>query len=151
MSALRGSDMSIKRETLADTFALISFGLVVGMLVEILVAGLTIEQSLQSRLLSIPVNMLVARPYGIYRDWVMSYSRLFGSTRVGETVLDIVAFVSFQIPVYVALVAATGATIEQIIAACLGQIGALVLMARPYGVYMQLCRNWFVSGGMRTA
>ncbi|WP_252179192.1 L-alanine exporter AlaE [Endozoicomonas sp. 4G] len=143
--------MSIKRETLADTFALISFGLVVGMLVEILVAGLTIEQSLQSRLLSIPVNMLVARPYGIYRDWVMSYSRLFGSTRVGETVLDIVAFVSFQIPVYVALVAATGATIEQIIAACLGQIGALVLMARPYGVYMQLCRNWFVSGGMRTA
>lgn len=143
--------MSIKREILADTFALISFGLVIGMLVEILVAGLTIEQSLQSRLLSIPVNMLVARPYGIYRDWVMSYSRLFGSTRVGETALDIVAFVSFQIPVYVALVAATGATIEQIIAACLGQIGALVVMARPYGVYMQLCRNWFVSGDMRTA
>ena len=59
--------MSIKRETLADTFALISFGLVIGMLVEILVAGLTIEQSLQSRLMSIPVNMLIARPYGIYR------------------------------------------------------------------------------------
>ncbi len=151
MSAFRGSDMSIKRETLADTFALISFGLVVGLLVEILVAGLTIEQSLQSRLMSIPVNMLVARPYGIYRDWIMSYSHSFKSRKVGDTVLDIVAFVSFQIPVYVVLVAATGATMEQIITACLGQTGALMLMARPYGVYMQICRNRFVSGGMRTA
>ncbi|MGI9280606.1 MAG: L-alanine exporter AlaE [Endozoicomonas sp.] len=143
--------MSIKRETLADTFALISFGLVVGMLVEILVAGLTIEQSLQSRLMSIPVNMLIARPYGIYRDWMMCYSRLFGSRRVGNTVLDIFAFISFQIPVYAALIAITGATMEQVITASLGQIGALMLMARPYGVYMQLCRNWFVSGSMRAA
>ncbi|WP_062260413.1 L-alanine exporter AlaE [Endozoicomonas arenosclerae] len=143
--------MSIKRETLADTFALISFGLVVGMLVEILVAGLSVEQSLQSRLMSIPVNMLIARPYGMYRDWVLGYSRLFGSRALGNTVLDTVAFVSFQIPVYAALVATTGATLEQVITAALGQIGALMFMARPYGMYMQLCRNWFVSGSMKTA
>ena len=67
--------MSIKRETIADTFALISFGLVVGMSVELFVAGLSIEQSLHSRLLSIPVNLLIARPYGIYRDWIMAQVR----------------------------------------------------------------------------
>ena len=81
----------------------------------------------------------------------MCYSRLFGSRQVGNTVLDIFAFISFQIPVYAALIVITGATMEQVITASLGQIGALMLMARPYGVYMQLCRNWFVSGSMRAA
>ena len=75
--------MSIKRETLADTFALITFGLVVGMAVEILVAGLTIDQSLQSRLLSVPVNMIIARPYGVYRDWMMGYSRFISIQNAG--------------------------------------------------------------------
>lgn len=143
--------MSIKRETLADTFALISFGLVIGMLVEILVAGLSVDQSVQSRLLSIPVNMLIARPYGMYRDWMMSFSRLFPARMLGNTILDIIAFVSFQIPVYGCLLLTTGASIEQIITASVGQIGVLVLMARPYGVYMQICRNWFVTGSFRAA
>jgi hypothetical protein len=147
--------MSIKRETLADTFALITFGLVVGMAVEILVAGLTIDQSLQSRLLSVPVNMIIARPYGVYRDWMMGFSRLFPSTlkarALGNTVLDTFAFVSFQIPVYAILIATTGASVDQIITAALGQIGALMLMARPYGMYMQFCRDRFVGGLFRTA
>ena len=134
--------MSIKRETIADTFALITFGLVVGMTVELFVAGLTIEQSLHSRLWSIPSNMLIARPYGIYRDWIMGFGGKGGPIRYA--IQDIVAFLSFQMPVYALLVSTSGASLEQVITACLGQLGALILMARPYGIYMQLCRNWFV-------
>ncbi len=141
--------MSVKRESLADIFALISFGLVVGMAVEILVAGLSVDQSIQSRLLSIPVNMLIARPYGIFRDWLMALGGASKGGFIRTTLLDITAFIGFQIPVYALLVASTGASMEQVAAACAGQIGALVLMARPYGIWMQTCRNWFVSGALR--
>ena len=137
--------MSIKRETIADTFALISFGLVVGMSVELFVAGLSIEQSLHSRLLSIPVNLLIARPYGLYRDWAMAQSRKMFNSSLMDSVMDIVAFLTFQMPVYAMLVGTSGASLDQVITACMGQLGALILMGRPYGIYMQMCRNWFAE------
>lgn len=137
--------MSIKRETIADIFALISFGLVVGMSVELFVAGLSIEQSLHSRLLSIPVNLLIARPYGIYRDWAMAQGRKMSSSSLMYSVMDIVAFLTFQMPVYAMLVGTSGASLDQVITACMGQLGALILMGRPYGIYMQMCRNWFAE------
>ncbi|MET4758453.1 L-alanine exporter AlaE [Endozoicomonas sp. NE40] len=120
--------MSIKRETIADTFALISFGLVVGMSVELFVAGLSLEQSLHSRLLSIPVNLLIARPYGMYRDWIMARGRKVTSSSLMDSIMDIVAFLSFQMPVYAVLVGTSGASLDQVITACMGQLGALILM-----------------------
>ncbi|MGY0215786.1 L-alanine exporter AlaE [Endozoicomonadaceae bacterium StTr2] len=143
--------MSVKRESLADIFSLISFGFIIGMAVELFVAGLSIDQSLQSRLMSIPVNMVIARPYGIYRDWLLAWGGAAQGGFLRSTVLDILAFISFQMPVYAMLVAGTGASREQIVTACVGQIGALVLMARPYGMWMQVCRNWFTAGSLRTA
>ncbi|OED42918.1 hypothetical protein ACH42_11350 [Endozoicomonas sp. (ex Bugula neritina AB1)] len=135
--------MFFKREAIADTFALITFGLVVGMFVELFVAGLTLEQSIQSRLMSIPVNLLIARPYGIYRDWVIDWNVPGKKNFLGSTLLDIIAFISFQIPVYAVLVGTTGAGIDQVMTACIGQIGAMVVMGRPFGLWMQMCRHWF--------
>ncbi|UYM17010.1 L-alanine exporter AlaE [Endozoicomonas euniceicola] len=137
--------MSIKRETIADTFALISFGLVVGMSVELFVAGLSIEQSLHSRLLSIPVNLLIARPYGIYRDWVIALGRKVTNNSLMDSVMDILAFLTSQLPLYAMMVGTSGASLDQVATACMGQVGALILMGRPYGIYMQMCRNWFAE------
>lgn len=142
--------MSIKRKTIADTFALTTFGLAVGMSVELFVAGLSIEQSLHSRLLSIPVNLLIARPYGIYRDWIMAQGRKLARGSVVDAVMDIVAYLTFQMPVYAVLVGTSGASLEQVITACTGQLGALVLMGRPYGIYMQMCRSWFAERPLQT-
>ncbi|QLJ33917.1 L-alanine exporter AlaE, partial [Serratia marcescens] len=38
------------------------------MAIEVLISGMSFQQSLSSRLLSIPVNILIAWPYGRYRD-----------------------------------------------------------------------------------
>ena len=143
--------MFFKREALADIFALITFGLVVGMFVEVFIAGLTLDQSVQSRLMSIPVNLLIARPYGIYRDWIMNWNIPGRQGFVGSTFLDILAYISFQIPVYAVLVFVTGAGIEQVITACVGQIGAMVVMGRPFGLWMQVCRHWFGRPVVRMA
>ena len=144
--------MFIKREALADTFALISFALVVGMSIEVFIAGLSLAQSMQSRLLSIPVNILIARPYGLFRDWVMVYGKAEQGGLFRSAALDSLAYIGFQMPIYALLVVSTGASMEQVMTACLGQAGAFVIMGRPYGLYLQLCRNWFAGGsGLRTA
>ncbi len=132
-----------KREAFADTFALISFGIVVGMSVELFIAGLTLEQSMHSRLLSIPVNMVIARPYGIYRDWIMAFKIPGRDNFLGSSLLDALAFITFQMPVYALLVASSGAGFDSVLAACVGQLGAMLVMGRPFGLWMQLCRQWF--------
>ena len=48
---------------------------VVNMMIEIFLSGMTFEQSLSSRLVAIPVNIIIAVPYGIYRDFAMRQAR----------------------------------------------------------------------------
>ena len=55
------------RSAAADTFALVVYCFIVGMAIEILISGMSFSQSLSSRLVSIPVNILIAWPYGRYR------------------------------------------------------------------------------------
>ena len=106
--------MVLNRDMLADTFAMITFGIVVGMSVELL-AGLTFEQSLQSRLMSIPVNLLTARAYGLYRDWLIRRGSFMGNGFIQLTLLDALAYLTFQIPLYASLVLSTGASMEQLL------------------------------------
>jgi hypothetical protein len=40
---------------------------------------MTLGQSFRSRMTAIPVNLLTARPYGIYRDWVLQTARQWGA------------------------------------------------------------------------
>ncbi|WP_139123999.1 L-alanine exporter AlaE, partial [Escherichia coli] len=41
---------------------------VVNLFIEVFLSGLSFEQSFYSRLVAIPVNILIAWPYGMYRD-----------------------------------------------------------------------------------
>ncbi|RBP66920.1 L-alanine exporter [Brenneria salicis ATCC 15712 = DSM 30166] len=54
------SPASRLRSATADTFALVVYCFVTGMMIEIALSGMSLEQSLSSRLLSIPVNILIA-------------------------------------------------------------------------------------------
>jgi len=101
-----------RRQMAADTFALVSFAFVVGMVVEILVSGLTFHQSLQSRLLAIPLKLV-----------------------------DITAFSTFMMPQYAAVLGWVGADWGQIAVAC-GTVAAMsIAVGRPYGLYLVFCRR----------
>ncbi len=52
------------RHAVADTFAMVVYCTVVNMMIEIFLSGMTFEQSLSSRLVAIPVNIIIAVPYG---------------------------------------------------------------------------------------
>ena len=48
------------RSAAADTFALVVYCFIAGMAIEVSISGMSFQQSLSSRLLSIPVNILIA-------------------------------------------------------------------------------------------
>lgn len=54
------SPQSRLRHAVADTFAMVVYCSVVNMLIEIFLSGMSFEQSLSSRLVAIPVNIIIA-------------------------------------------------------------------------------------------
>lgn len=140
----------LSRRSLADTFAFISFAFVTGLFFEIVVTGLSVEQSLQSRIVNIPVNILIATPYGLFRDWIFKQFRAGDASVVKRSVIDTLAFVLFHPAVYCITLVLVGANTDQIVTACSVLVMASVFMARPYGLYLQFCRNLFRIDAMPT-
>ena len=131
------------RRFLSDTFAMITFSTLVGMVIEIIVSGMTLEQSVQARLTAIPANLLTARLYGMFRDWMF---RLFGAHEGGQVkkgIADILAFVLFQVPLYATILATSGANVRQIVTACGTVTIFSAFMGRPYGVFLDFSRWLF--------
>ena len=123
-----------------DTAATITFFTVVAALSELLIAGMGPTQVLIARLIMIPVMMVTARPYGLWRDWFFSKTR--PQLRLKKLVGDIIAFITFQVPVYVATLALAGANASEIAAAVSASIVFMILLSRPFGIYLQAVRNW---------
>ncbi len=130
------------RRYLADTSALLVWSTVAGMFAEIVIAGLTVEQSLYARLTAVPVTLVTGRPYGLYRDSVWRACRADeGASR--RLIADTTALISFQLPLYWAILAFVGATFSQIAAASATAIVILAVSGRPYGALLDLFRRLF--------
>jgi hypothetical protein len=131
------------RRFLADTFALIVFSTVAGASVEFLVARLSPQQVMHARLAAIPVILVTARPYGIYRDWLFRVCGVRDNDQARAAVLDILAFVTFQAPLYVVVLFSAGASLMQIMAALASAAVILTVSGRPYGLFLDWCRKLF--------
>lgn len=140
------------RHAAADTFAMVVFCFISGMIIEIFISGMTFEQSLASRTLSIPVNIAIAWPYGVFRDFILHQGRQWSETGLMKNVSDLVAYVLFQSPVYAAILWAVGASTEQIITAVSSNAIVSCGMGVLYGYFLDMCRRWFrVPGYHRSA
>lgn len=132
------------RSAAADTFALVVYCFIAGMAIETLVSGMSFQQSLSSRLVSIPVNILIAWPYGRYRDL---FIRLATRFQRGQWLLrnlaDLLAYVSFQSPVYAAILWSVGADGQQIMTAVAGNAVVSMAMGVVYGYFLDYCRKLF--------
>ena len=137
------SSQSRLRHAVADTFAMVVYCSVVNMLIEIFLSGMTFEQSLSSRLVAIPVNIIIAWPYGLYRDAIMRYARRISPKSGMRTLADVVAYVAFQSPVYVAILLTVGADWHQIVAAVSSNAVLSMLMGALYGYFLDYCRRLF--------
>ncbi|HDY7706557.1 TPA: L-alanine exporter AlaE [Vibrio vulnificus] len=135
------------RHAAADTFAMVVFCFISGMIIEILISGMTFQQSLASRTLSIPVNIAIAWPYGVFRDWVLRQGARVSTSGLMKNVSDLAAYVLFQSPVYAGILLAVGASTEQIITAVTSNAIISCGMGVLYGYFLDMCRRWFKVPG----
>ncbi|EEX42075.1 hypothetical protein VFA_001917 [Vibrio furnissii CIP 102972] len=126
---------------------MVVFCFVAGMIIEIFISGMTFEQSLASRTLSIPVNIAIAWPYGVFRDFVLRQGRKLSTGSVMKNISDLVAYVLFQSPVYAAILYTVGASSEQIITAVASNALVSCGMGVLYGYFLDMCRRWFKVPG----
>lgn len=125
---------------IADTTALIVFFTTTGILNERLIAGMTWDQVLHARLLGAALMIPVARPYGLWRDWVMTRA---SSGRVSRLIWDSIALISFQVPIYAAIIAFSGASGEGLVRGTLGAAVMMLALGRPYGAFLNRVRKLF--------
>lgn len=137
------SSQSRLRHAVADTFAMVVYCSVVNMLIEIFLSGMSFEQSLSSRLVAIPVNIIIAWPYGFYRDAFIRQARRISPSSWMRNLADILAYVTFQSPVYVAILLTVGADWQQITAAVSSNIVLSMMMGAVYGYFLDYCRRLF--------
>ena len=133
----------MNRAFIADTVALILFFTTTGIINEHFIAGMAWEQVLHARLLGAALMVPVGRPYGIWRDWIMQRAR---PNRVSRLLWDCVALVSFQVPIYVAIIAVSGASGRGLLFGTLGATAIMLVCGRPYGAFLGWVRSWFGVG-----
>ena len=126
---------------IADIVAMIFFSAVLCMGIEIFIAKMTPLQSLQARLAAIPVNLLTGRPYGCFRDRLFAFFSIDASRPVRAFFGDTLAFVIFQVPLYVIVLLTAGATWRQIALSTVFMSLIFSLAGRPYGIFLELCRK----------
>lgn len=128
------------RSFTADTLALVLFFTTTGVINERFIAGMTWEQVLDARLLGAGLMVLSGRPYGLWRDWVMGFA---GTGRWSQLAWDSLALVSFQVPIYAAILAISGANAQELLYGSLGVIVIMLAMGRPYGAFLNFVRARF--------
>ncbi|MCQ1060897.1 L-alanine exporter AlaE [Photobacterium sp. DNB23_23_1] len=140
--------MSVKgqfnvRSAAADTFAMVIFSFITGMMIEVFISGMTFEQSLASRTLSIPVNIAIAWPYGVFRDMMIRQGMKLSSAGWMKGLSDMLAYVMFQSPVYACILLVVGADIDQIITAVTSNAFVSGALGVVYGQFLEMCRRMF--------
>ena len=137
-----------RRAFIADTIALILFFTATGIINERFIAGMTWEQVFHARLLGAVLMVPVGRPYGIWRDWLMQRAR---PDRLSQLLWDSLALVSFQVPIYAAIIAISGASGQGLLLGVLGATIMMLALGRPYGAFLNWVRALFglPPGGMR--
>ena len=106
------------------------------------------DQVLHARLLGAVLMVPVARPYGIWRDWVM---RRASDGRFSRILWDSIALVTFQVPIYAAIIAVNGASGIGLLSGILGATVMMLVLGRPYGAFLNFIRGMFglPAGGER--
>ena len=142
------SRSSARRALVADTTALILFFTTTGLINERFVANMAWDQVLHARLLGAVLMVPAGRPYGVWRDWLMLRA---GPGRLSRLFWDSLALVSFQVPIYAAIIAVRGASGRRLLMGVAGATIMMLVLGRPYGAFLNGVRSLFSlpTGGER--
>lgn len=139
----------MSRAFIADTTALILFFTTTGIINEHFIARMAWEQVFHARMLGAVLMIPVGRPYGIWRDWIMQHAQ---PNRISRLLWDSLALVSFQVPIYAAIIAVSGASGQGLLFGVLGATVIMLACGRPYGAFLSWVRSLLgtKSGGLKS-
>lgn len=126
---------------MVDTLATIIFFTVIAACTELFIAGMDPSEVFITRLIMIPMIVLTARPYAIWRDCCFKWAQ--PNTRLYKTVIDALAFMSFQLPIYIITLAIAGADVNEIISLVISSSLLMLMVSRPFGIYLEYIRRYF--------
>lgn len=133
------------RSFAADTLALVIFFTVVSGLNERFIAGMSWPEVAISRSIGAVLMVLTARPYGYWRDWFLTVTK--PATPPATLLMDSVALLSFQVPVYLLIIVASGARGMGIATGAIGFAVLMLVLGRPYGLWLDFVRRRFGLSG----
>lgn len=127
---------------MVDIFALNSFSYVVAFVIEICIAQMSWQEHLQIRLVALLLNSVVARPFTLWRNYLNSKFQMRSSTTfIKRYLVDTLAFLSFQLPLYIGNMFLGGADWSAIVKATITISVIAGLLGRPYGLYL----DWLID------
>lgn len=129
------------RKAVVDTLASIVFFTTVAAFSDLNIAGMAPGEELITRLIVVPMMIVAVRPYGIYRDWM--FAKTTPTVGWRRRLMDVVAFLTFQLPVYAMTLFVSGASFVQIATLLLTTAVLMVVLSRPFGLYLERVRGWF--------
>ncbi len=131
------------KKMLANMVAMVVFCTVVNFIIEVLFSGLSVNQSVTARLAAIPINVLIAVPYGIYRDYLLKLALRFNRSVSAMLVVDVFAYASFLSPVYVCILICDEVPSDKILIATGFNILFSFLCGGLYGRFLEFVRGAF--------
>lgn len=127
------------RRTIVDTVTTVVFFTFVASVTELFIAGMAPAQVLVTRLVMIPLMIATARPYSTWRDWFFVRTR--PTVTWSKTLIDTIAFVVFQLPIYMATLLWAGASWAEISTLLPVTTAAMVVLSRPFGRSLEVMRH----------
>jgi len=126
----------------ADTFALNTFCYLISIPIELGFAQMTLSTHLTARLIGLFIITGTARPFGIWRDFVFRKMNISASDRgMKPYVVDTLAYLSFELPLYMINMSISGASLMQALKAALIFCVIAGVVGRPYGLYRAYVRR----------
>ena len=129
-----------KRAYVADTLALVLFFTMTGIINERFIACMAWDQVLQARLIGGALMIPVGRPYGMWRDRMLGHAR---DTHASRLLWDNLALMTFQVPIYAAIIAFSGASGQGLLRGVIGAAVMMLVLGRPYGAFLNGIRHLF--------
>jgi hypothetical protein len=128
------------RRFIVDTVATVCFFTIVAAITELYVAGMEPQEVLKTRLIMIPMMAITGRPYGAWRDWFFNTTK--PTVSWSKTIIDALAFMSFQLPIYALTLVIAGADYNEVIILLTSTAILMLIVSRPFGIYLETVRNW---------
>ncbi len=124
-----------------ETFTMNTFSYVVTAPIELIIAGMDFSEHIKIRAAAAVTNVLVGRPYGIWRDYIFGKFNITKKSRFAKKYIgDTLAFGAF-LPVGWLNMVIGGAELDEMIRYSVTIMGIIGLLGRPYGVYLDFMRT----------